>query len=120
MLNFADSNLDADWADLTVDDGHEYTAPVGSYPDGRSAFGAFDMAGNVWEWVADWYDPNYYRESAPENPAGPASSPAGTRVVRGGSFLSNRRNITAVYRFGYAPETAAADLGFRCAFDPAP
>ena len=115
LLNFADRNLDEDWADLDVDDGHEYSAPVGSYPAGASPYGALDMAGNVWEWVSDWFDPQYYLNSVLENPTGPTSSPAGTISVRGGSFLSTARNVRTAYRYGYSPITAAADLGFRCA-----
>ncbi|MFQ5921840.1 MAG: bifunctional serine/threonine-protein kinase/formylglycine-generating enzyme family protein [Anaerolineales bacterium] len=116
-LNFADRNLGEPWADQTVDDGHEYTAPVGSYPAGASPFDVLDMAGNVWEWVRDWYDPQYYLDSVSENPAGPGSSPTGSHPVRGGSFLGDARNVRATYRYGYSPETAAADLGFRCAMN---
>jgi formylglycine-generating enzyme required for sulfatase activity len=63
------------------------TASVGSYPSGVSPYGAHDMAGNVWEWVADWYDGDYYKQSQDRNPQGPAS---GTyRVLRGGSWLND-------------------------------
>jgi len=115
LVNFADQSLKEDWADRSVDDGFEYAAPVGSYPSGASPYGALDMAGNVWEWVGDWFDSAYYLDSPKENPAGPSSSAAGTHVVRGGSFLSNVRNLRTAYRYGYSPTTAAADLGFRCA-----
>jgi formylglycine-generating enzyme required for sulfatase activity len=114
-LNLADVKLEEDWADASIDDGWAYTAPVGSYPAGASPYGALDMAGNVWEWVGDWYDPRYYVNSASENPTGPDSSPTGSHPVRGGSFLSDARNVRAAYRYGYTPQTAAADLGFRCA-----
>ncbi len=61
------------------------TAPVGSFPDGASAYGVEDMAGNVWEWCADWFDANYYQNSPSGNPQGPGSGRE--RVVRGGSWL---------------------------------
>ncbi len=65
-------------------DGYEYAAPVGSFPDGASPYGVMDMAGNQWEWVADWYDVNYYKNSPYRNPEGPET---GThRIVRGGSW----------------------------------
>ncbi|MFQ5942323.1 MAG: bifunctional serine/threonine-protein kinase/formylglycine-generating enzyme family protein [Anaerolineales bacterium] len=116
-LNFADASLDELWADASEDDGFMYSSPVGNYPAGASPYGALDMAGNVWEWVSDWFLSRYYLNSASENPAGPASSPTNSHTVRGGSFLSNARNVRAVYRFGYSPDTSAADLGFRCAMD---
>jgi formylglycine-generating enzyme required for sulfatase activity len=53
--------------------GEKTLMPVGSYEAGRSPYGAYDMAGNVWEWVADWYDPLYYERSPVENPQGPES-----------------------------------------------
>lgn len=64
----------------------EGTVPVGSYPEGASPFGLMDVAGNVYEWTADWYDPDYYRDSPTESPPGP--SDGRERVVRGGSFSS--------------------------------
>jgi eukaryotic-like serine/threonine-protein kinase len=60
------------------------TAEVGSYPAGASPYGALDMAGNVWEWVNDWYDENYYESSPSENPQGPSSGD--DRGLRGGSW----------------------------------
>lgn len=120
LVNFADDTLEEDWADETVDDGFEYSSPVGSYPAGASPFGAFDMAGNVWEWTADWYDPGWYLDRSGEDPQGPPSSPTGSRSVRGGSFLSVASNVRTTYRYGYGPDTNAADLGFRCAAGAAP
>jgi len=64
------------------------TTRVGSYPEGASPFGVLDMAGNVWEWVADYYKPNYYAIAPLENPQGPTREEARSdlRVIRGGSF----------------------------------
>jgi formylglycine-generating enzyme required for sulfatase activity len=84
LLNFADRNLDVEWADKNTEDGYQFTAPVGSYPKGASPYGALDMAGNVWEWVADWYDAAYYAGSPRSNPTGPADGEY--RVLRGGCW----------------------------------
>lgn len=94
----------------------EDTTPVGQYPSGASPYGALDMAGNVWEWVADWYDDQYYAQSTNEDPVGPSS---GTyRVVRGGSWDDAAPDIRVAYRSGYEPTPSTGrhdDLGFRCA-----
>ena len=55
LANYCDSNCELDWRDTSTDDGYADTAPVGSYPAGASLFGVQDLAGNVWQWVADWY-----------------------------------------------------------------
>lgn len=100
-----------------MDDGFEYSSPAGNYSAGASPYGALDLAENVWEWLSDRYDSRYYLDSVFEKPAGPDSSAIGFHPVSGGSFLSDVRNVRAAYRFGYSPDTAAADLGFRCAMD---
>lgn len=64
----------------TAADGWEGTAPVGSYPP--NDFGLFDMTGNVWEWCADWFDPNYYSYSPPRSPAGPPKGTAKVKIGR--------------------------------------
>jgi eukaryotic-like serine/threonine-protein kinase len=90
------------------------TSAVGSYPLGASPYGALDMAGNVWEWVNDWYDGNYYSISPGSNPPGPAG---GTyRVLRGGSFdLSSVDFARAASRnCDYHPLGVWIYYGFRC------
>jgi formylglycine-generating enzyme required for sulfatase activity len=111
-LNFCDKNCSFFWNDASVDDGYAFTAPVGSYPAGVSPYGALDMAGNVWEWVADWYDPGYYSQSSGRNPHGPGSGVE--RVLRGGSWSSTApyvRGATRHWAYSVHPDF----VGFRCA-----
>jgi eukaryotic-like serine/threonine-protein kinase len=89
------------------------TSAVGSYSAGASPYGALNMAGNVWEWVNDWYFESYYSASPGSNPLGPAT---GTyRVLRGGSWPLDPRYVRAAYRAWDSPSIQFADLGFRCA-----
>ena len=67
--NFCDRNCPFEWKDTAVDDGYRSTAPVGSYEAGKSPYGAYDMAGNVWEWVADWYDATVLSTQSGAQPA---------------------------------------------------
>jgi formylglycine-generating enzyme required for sulfatase activity len=84
------------------------TTPVKSHPGGASWVGAFDMAGNVLEWTADWYGP--YSASRLENPNGPATGE--NRVVRGGAWDTNAELVRAPHRWGY-PYYSDNSLGFR-------
>jgi formylglycine-generating enzyme required for sulfatase activity len=118
LANFADRNTDADWADPLTDDGYQDTAPVGSYPDGASPYGALDMAGNVWEWVYDHYDAAYYLIPSGSNPGGPETGEA--RVIRGGSWYFHPRDIRAAFRYGHAPAYVSCSGGFRCANSTTP
>jgi serine/threonine-protein kinase len=97
-------------------DGYDRTAPVGSFPAGRSPYRLYDMAGNVWEWVADWYDADYYQNPPYENPLGPSSGES--RVTRGGSWSYIVVNIRTAIRGRYGPDGTDSDLGFRCARSP--
>ena len=114
LLNYCDANCAQEWRDAQFDDGYQDTAPVRSFPDGRSPIGAYDMLGNVMEWVADWYGPDYYAESAERNPLGPPEGEA--KVIRGGSWFS-RNEVTIATRGSFVPEVSRANLGFRCAMD---
>ena len=95
------------------------TSAAGSYPTGASPHGALDMAGNVWEWVNDWYSASYYGISPGSNPTGPAS---GThRGARGGgwwSYFDSSGIFRAANRGLLPPTLQQFDVGFRCAAAP--
>jgi gamma-glutamyl hercynylcysteine S-oxide synthase len=110
----------------------ELTANVDAYPQGKSPYGVYNMAGNVFEWVADWYDPNYYKTTKiTVNPAGPQEgvflSATGTyidriavgkkRVIRGGSWYAPAESVSTTHRFWNDPmnNSYGVGLGFRCA-----
>jgi eukaryotic-like serine/threonine-protein kinase len=94
------------------DDGFAATAPVGHYPAGAASSGVLDMAGNVWEWTADWYGP--YGSDEQSDPKGPISG--GERVVRGGGFNGLRPAwAKPAYRWKTPPSTVSHGIGFRCA-----
>jgi formylglycine-generating enzyme required for sulfatase activity len=88
------------------------TSPVGSYPSGASPYKALDMAGNVWEWVMDWYDPGYYAKSLSFNPSGPISGT--NRVLRGGAWGYGADYVSSSYRYGHIPASTDSNFGFRC------
>ena len=112
-VNFSDKNDPIVTSDPVADDGYADTAPVGSYESGKSPYGLYDLAGNVWEWVNDWYDSEYYNNSPRENPQGPASGEY--RVLRGGSWDSDDDYVRAALRYGGGPSVIDVDVGFRCA-----
>lgn len=89
------------------------TRPVGSYPNGVSPYGVHDMAGNVREWVADWYGSRHYARAPQKNPTGPASGEG--RVLRGGSWSHLPMILRSASRDSDSPEVPGADRGFRCA-----
>jgi formylglycine-generating enzyme required for sulfatase activity len=88
------------------------TSEVDAFPQGASAFGVYDMAGNVFEWVGDWYGQSYYSEAPNVNPTGPASGDY--RVIRGSSFESDPDQIASAMRHYGARVYHSRDLGFRC------
>jgi formylglycine-generating enzyme required for sulfatase activity/serine/threonine protein kinase len=127
VANIADLSLKAEWnyQDLTNkhfqrllsewfeivtwDDGYPFTAPVGRFqPNG---FGLYDMHGNVWEWCADWYDKDYFKDSPTRDPRGPSAG--SFRVARGGSVLSVPRRCRAAIRGIYGPAYRNQIIGFR-------
>jgi iron(II)-dependent oxidoreductase len=90
-------------------------APVLSNLNGASGFGVFNMAGNVQEWVADWYQADYYTIQTNDptpNPTGPASG--GEKVLRGGSWDTGPLFLRTVHRRSATPDTTSAAIGFRC------
>jgi formylglycine-generating enzyme required for sulfatase activity len=96
-------NLDMNVGDTTF---------VGNYPQGVSPYGAQDMAGNVWEWVNDWYDKTYYKKSPVSNPAGASSGEI--RVLRGGSWADGGTDVRSSARLEYSPDVTSFIFGFRC------
>ncbi len=88
------------------------TSKVGQYPNGKSPYGALDMAGNVWEWVGDFYVESYYANSPTLNPPGPDS--AETRALRGGSWNNFVPGVRAANRFRFLPNVRDYFIGFRC------
>ncbi len=108
--NFADKNTVFAWSDREIDDGFAESSPVGSFPLGASPFGIEDMAGNVWEWCADFFEA--YRGTNKSNPRGGA--PGGQkRVYRGGSWKSRFHSMRATTRGSNLPNYSCNDLGFR-------
>lgn len=99
-------------------DGHRYLAPVDAYPASRSPFGLLNTAGNVWEWVADWYDDGFYGAVPNGVAADPSGPPAGQlRVIRGGSWATPAYAVRATARGHVSEQERAIDIGFRCAWE---
>ncbi|OFW13639.1 MAG: hypothetical protein A3F69_04870 [Acidobacteria bacterium RIFCSPLOWO2_12_FULL_66_10] len=91
------------------------TRPTGTYPP--NAYGLCDVSGNVWEWVSDWYDPDYYGFGVARDPKG--SETGNLRVVRGGSWVNDDVSmLRSAYRHKVPPDTYAHSIGFRVACNP--
>ena len=91
------------------------TAKVGSFPKGASPYGVLDMAGNVWQWAADWYSETYYGSSPDHNPAGPDSGQF--RVLRGGSWGDNPNIVRTSNRDKDVPNDKGNNKGIRCSIN---
>jgi formylglycine-generating enzyme required for sulfatase activity/DNA-binding CsgD family transcriptional regulator len=108
--NYCDINCVNGWKDTMYDDGYIDTSPVGDFPEGASIYGVFDMAGNVYEWVANWYEP--YSRLRQVNPVGPLS---GTEhVIRGGSWGDDSAHIRTAIRSHSNLPGSSNFIGFRC------
>lgn len=92
------------------------TTPVDGFAGGASPYGAWDMAGNVWEWVEDWYKPDYYTERVTQNPQGPETGYY--KALRGGAWFSDRAHVRAADRTHFNPENRYDYVGFRIVLIP--
>lgn len=114
LINFCDFQCSEPWADALLDDGYRESAPVNSFPGGASWVGAVDMAGNVWEWVSDWYAP--YSSDRQDNPTGPFEGR--TAIIRGGCWASPAWGVRTSYRIDGGSEIVSSvrhpNIGFRC------
>ena len=113
LANFCDINCTYDWKNTSFDDGYELWAPVGSIPAGASWCGALDMAGNVWEWVNDWWSEAYIDHGTSINSQGPESGTL--RVVRGGSWYDEGDERPLFFRKALTSSSYRMHwVGFRC------
>jgi formylglycine-generating enzyme required for sulfatase activity/lysophospholipase L1-like esterase len=113
LANFCDHACSSNEEKKLINDGYPDTSPVDNYPLGVSVYGALDMAGNVWQWVADWYDANYYDDAPIWNPPGPTQG--STKVLRGGSWADHQSALRVAYREVDSPANRFGNVGFRCA-----
>lgn len=122
LLNFGERSFQCPLCDVRQDDGYQYTAPVGSYPDGASPFGVLDMAGNVYEWVQDSYDgSSCYDSGSVTNPL--VSNDKDERIMRGGSYADYKGiywKLRLDNRWSRTPHASIADVGIRCVYDSQP
>jgi len=88
---------------------------VGTYEAGKSPYGVYEMIGNVWQWMADWYDRSYYQNAPEKNPKGPEKGEF--KVIRGGSWAKVPLVVRVAARHRAAPTSQTTSIGFRCAKD---
>jgi len=93
-------------------------SPIGDHPQGRSPYGVQDLAGNLYEWVSDWYDDAFYATAPLRNPRGPGAG--STKVQRGGSYINSPYRLRAAFRTKGDPTEHDPHVGFRCAQDGPP
>ena len=116
LVNYCDATCRESWRDDNFSDGESKWGSVGRYSDGRSWCGALDMAGNVWEWVSDWWSSNYYAHSPADNPRGPETG--NLRIARGGSWYEESWRVSPSCRKALTPSSYRMHwIGFRCAMD---
>jgi formylglycine-generating enzyme required for sulfatase activity len=111
LVNFADSSSHFSTSDKNINDGYEFSAPVGSFPGGTSVYGALDMAGNVWEWVSSLAQG--YPYSATDGRESPI--PIDKRVLRGGSWFDTPVSLRTAGRYGFDQTYSGLNTGLRCA-----
>ena len=122
LLNFGEKGFNCRFCDFHYNDGYQYTAPVGTFPEGASPFGLLDMAGNVYEWVQDSYDgSSCYPSGSVTNPEPPEGGKE--NIMRGGSYADYNGiywKLRVDNRWSRLPTSSFADVGIRCAFDSQP
>jgi formylglycine-generating enzyme required for sulfatase activity len=109
-LNWCDKDCKYEWRTLSADDGFGKTAPVGSYPDNVTWVNAYDMTGNAWEWVSDWYS-EYKKTSPKDDPVGPATG--FEKTLRGSAWSSVPADTRLSYRFKRPANSYGYDITVR-------